>query len=1091
MVDYFYNRADEEITEIIVKYSGDLAAEVSSIGGNTEILSENFAIVTIPTEQIEALYLLPSTEYLEIPKRLYFMRFSSQQSACLYDAVLEGRGLDGRGVIIGIIDSGIDIYNRDFIDENGSTRILGILDLSVTENGARGRRYTREEINSAIKQESFISFADTEGHGTAVAGICAGGGGGSGQTGIAPGAELVIVKLGLRDGYARSTDIMRGLKYIRDTALSLNMPAAINISYGTNDGPHDGSSLVELYINEVADNTVCSVCIAAGNEGAAGHHYSGSFESGETIRFNVGGNIRNMYMSLWKSFSDNIGITLTAPNGQKSGMITSTSRINFADTIVNILFSLPSPYNIDTEVYINFENSADIQSGIWTLEFEPISIVNGNFDIWLPVTEAVGSDTFFLDSAAYTTITLPASAYKAIAVGGYNQNTDTVLDFSGRGYTRNTGYIKPDIAAPAYNVPSSALNGGTDLFTGTSYAAPHVTGAAALMLQWGVVQGRDLFMYGERLKAFLLKGASRNIDAVYPNRALGYGTLCFENTLRLMEQSIPSVSIQQAEGRTSVEEAAYSGEYMDFVKRRGALIYDDINNDNIITCPLDDDFDILYIKSEYYMLNRMEFINTIGVKPPFVMGLMQYEAAFDKSGITTVRNQPYLGLRGSGMLVAVIDTGIDYRSENFIYEDGTSKILYIWDQTSGDGTDELCFGTEYDNDYINRALSGEAELDTRDEIGHGTYLAEIAAGRNGAAPDAELIIVKLKQAKQYLKEEMFVGEDVPAYSSIDLMLGVSYAYKKANELDRPVVICIGTGTNQGGHSSQSILEEHFSNIARQYGVCLCVPSGNEGIARHHTSFDFSQGEVYRDIEITVGENEAGFNVDIWNSIVDLIAVEIISPLGESVLRLQPIINYENTFTLSKGGGRVRVSYYISEDSASDQHTNIRVERPAFGIWLIRIYNNNMTTGAVHMWLPISAFIGRNTFFITSNPMVTVTTPGTAYSVMTVGGYNSTDNSTFAPTGRGPTRFYVLRPDFCAPAVNLGGRSGTSYACAVAAGAAALMLEWLVLRQGVYTANTVMVTAYLILGAQAPANEILPNNIWGYGILDLYAGFENL
>lgn len=151
----------------------------------------------------------------------------------------------------------------------------------------------------------------------------------------------------------------------------------------------------------------------------------------------------------------------------------------------------------------------------------------------------------------------------------------------------------------------------------------------------------------------------------------------------------------------------------------------------------------------------------------------------------------------------------------------------------------------------------------------------------------------------------------------------------------------------------------------------------------------------------------------------------------------------------------------------------------------------MTTGAVHMWLPISAFIGRNTFFITSNPMVTVTTPGTAYSVMTVGGYNSTDNSTFAPTGRGPTRFYVLRPDFCAPAVNLGGRSGTSYACAVAAGAAALMLEWLVLRQGVYTANTVMVTAYLILGAQAPANEILPNNIWGYGILDLYAGFENL
>jgi hypothetical protein len=338
---------------------------------------------------------------------------------------------------------------------------------------------------------------------------------------------------------------------------------------------------------------------------------------------------------------------------------------------------------------------------------------------------------------------------------------------------------------------------------------------------------------------------------------------------------------------------------------------------------------------------------------------------------------------------------------------------------------------------------------------------------------------------------MFLDDDVPAFESSDLMLGVNYAYTKAKQMNKPVVICLGMGTSQGGHSGQSALEEYITAVSRKYGVCVCAPAGNEGIAKHHTSFDFYSADIYKDVELTVAQGEAGLNIWIWNFIVNSVAVEIISPLGEVVSRLQPIANYSNSFTLSKGGGVVTVRYYIPEDIASDQHTHITIAKPAMGIWTLRLYNNNNSEGSIHLWLPITPFLKEETFFINSNPAVTVTNPCTANVVVAVGGYNSADNSIFALTGRGPTRLSLIRPFFCAPAVGLNGRSGTSLACAMTSGAAALMMEWLMLRNGIYTANTIMVNAYLVLGAQESGNEPYPNNIWGYGRMDLYASFENL
>jgi subtilisin family serine protease len=1088
MDDILEYQAGTGNVEIIIKYNGDIQAAVEGIGGSVEILSEDYAIVTISSKSINALYDLKETEYLEIPKRMYFMRFSSQQSACIYeDTTFDGMVADGGGTLIGIIDSGIDVYNKDFTNEDGTTRIVGILDLS------KGISYTRDDINQALNGGLF-TFSDTLGHGTAIAGIAAGNGRASRYKGIAPGCELIVVKLGQSDGYARSTDIMRGLKYIKDMAELLHKPVAINISYGTNDGSHDGNSLLEGFVNEVVDSTVCVICIAMGNEGASGHHYSGNFNNGDSVRFNIAGDVTQMYMSIWKNFTDTVGVIVTAPSGTKSKVFTDSGKVSFDGTTVNLLFSSPTPYNIDTEIYLNFFNDTGVQRGIWTLDFKVISVIDGRFDIWLPVTEAVGKETMFLTPDTDTTLTLPSGAYKAISVGGYNQQTETVLDFSGRGYTRSTNYVKPDIVAPAYNIPAPSVNGGINLFTGTSFATPHVTGVAALIMQWGVVMGNDLFMYGERLKAFLRKGAVRYKIPDYPNQALGYGKLCFENTIQyiLKQRNVSDnqqLYIQQVNS-VPVSEAALSDEYLDFVGRKSGFMFDMEDNENITVCPIDDSYYVLYIKRDYYNLNKTRLTNTYGIRSPFVMGTMQYESILEKSGILTVQTQPYLNLRGNGILVAVIDTGIDYKNKDFIYEDGTTKIKFIWDQ-SKQGTGGLCFGTEYTEDDINRALAGEMDLETGDDTGHGTTLASLAAGKNGAAPDADLIVVKVKGAKKYLRETLFLSDDIPAFEASDLMLGVSYAYKKADELDRPLVICIGMGTNEGGHSGQSVLEEYFEAVAKRYGVCLCVPTGNEGIAKHHTSFDFTVNTERKDVELNVAENEAGVNIWIWNFIVNSVAVELISPLGETVTRLKPITNYEGSFTLPRGGGVVEVKYFVPEDIANDQFTHIRIIRPATGIWTIRLYNNNATAGIVHLWLPISTFVKEDTFFLNPDPMVTLTTPSTAASIMVTGGYNTADNSIYPPTGRGPTRYFYPRPHFCAPAVNIDGKSGTSLACAITAGAAALMMEWLILRNGIYTTNTITVSAYFMKGAERTTGDTYPNNVWGYGRLNLYASFESL
>lgn len=539
-------RTDTRRWELIVRYSGapDIPEDILFLP-----LYGGYAIISIPENQIEAFSQLPEIEYIEKPKNLIFSLYEARAVSCITSVQNPPFSLTGKGVLIGIIDSGIDIFHPDFRKSDGSTRIVELWDQTLPEENEsfynRGKIFTSEEINFALSNENPQNFPsrDISGHGTHVAGIAAGNGNASGgrQRGVATESELLIVKLGnvFPDAFPRTTELMLAINYCITKAIDLGRPLALNLSFGNSYGNHNGTSLLETFIDNVASLGKTVIAIGTGNEGNKGRHASGRLmeETTTQIEFAVSENEPALNLQLWKNYIDSFDVRLLAPSGDAITLTEQSPGVYrdiLDDTRLLWYFGAPSPYSVSQEIYLEFlplANRSYIRSGIWKLQLIPTRIIDGTYNLWLPSSNTINPDTRFLVPSEETTLTIPSTASHPITVAAYNSSSDTLAPFSGQGFT-GLSLPKPDLAAPGVDIISTAPGGGYTSNTGTSMAAPFVTGSAALLMEYGIINGADPYLYGEKIKAYLQRGARPlPFETNYPSRSIGWGALCLRDSL--------------------------------------------------------------------------------------------------------------------------------------------------------------------------------------------------------------------------------------------------------------------------------------------------------------------------------------------------------------------------------------------------------------------------------------------------------------------------------------------------------------------------------------------------------------------------------
>ena len=533
----------ENAWELIVKYNGNLDRLTGGI--RVEPLIAGYAIVTIPENLIGAFSRMEEIEFIEKPKKLYPQVTAGLGASCFYPLLqpVSGKALSGQGVYMAILDSGIDYTDPMFRYADGTTKIAWLWDQGKRADAEKGEKppqgfftgveYSRKMLNANLQKNSERLTTDVTGHGTNVAKIAVQG---------APESELIVVKLDTARGtYPSTVSLLRAFTYVAKKAQAENMPVAINLSYGNTYGAHDGSSLLERFIDNITEVGRNVICIGAGNEGASAGHFAGKLSENEIqrISFAMGTYERSFSLQLWKWYADRMDISILSPAGEQYLIRNQDAGGEAQQAVMEqtklLIFSgRPQPYRKREEVYIDFiPLETYLNTGIWTIEITPRRIANGELRLYMPSAVVRSENTRFLLPSPVQTLTIPSTAQKVITVGAYNAYVRSYAAFSGRG-DAGSGRAennKPDLTAPGVNIRIGEGEGGA-VVSGTSYATPFVTAAAALLMEYGIVQGNDPFLYGEKVKAYLHAGA-RQLPGydIWPNDQVGWGALCVSESL--------------------------------------------------------------------------------------------------------------------------------------------------------------------------------------------------------------------------------------------------------------------------------------------------------------------------------------------------------------------------------------------------------------------------------------------------------------------------------------------------------------------------------------------------------------------------------
>lgn len=520
---------------------------------------------------------------------------------------------------------------------------------------------------------------------------------------------------------------------------------------------------------------------------------------------------------------------------------------------------------------------------------------------------------------------------------------------------------------------------------------------------------------------------------------------------------------------------------------------------------------------------------------PKVFGLMD-SSNLDAIGVKRVKNSEILNVGGKNVMIGVIDTGIDYTNPLFLDSSGNTRINVIWDQTiagfeksedneGGDSNRNLgmirdndgvnvrempipLYGTAYTSMQINEALRQEdpySVVPSRDDNGHGTFMTGIAAGGRdeendfeGIASEAEIAVVKLKEAKPYLREYFGIPQDVPAYAETDIIYAIEYLLRCADVRNMPISILIGVGSSNGGHDGLTFVERYLTSILENPGVMVSVPAGNEGSERLHYAGNMAEDVSELQVEFNVAEGQDTLVLEFWGKAPTTFAVGLVSPQGDRIERIPPRFGKEEVVRFPLSDTTVYVAYQMVETFTGDELVFIRLTNATPGLWRMLVYADNERHRSFNIWMPLRQFLREGTYFLQANPENTITVPGNAPLVTAMTAYNHLNGSIYADASRGFVNRRIAKPDLTAPGVNVMGpglrknfvrRTGTSVAAAHAAGIYALFLQWNIENSELGIFYAAQIQSFFFKSAQRESYLEYPNVIWGYGIMDAERVFE--